>query len=1036
MLTSMGSTNTAAVVECLNAILGATDNSTRTNAENMLSALAKQPGFPECLADITMTQSAPVHLRQSAGVSLKNLIDKQWSSREFGFVGPEPSQEGKAFIKKLVLAGLADNESRIRVLMAATATKIVNIEDLESWPELFHSLMSNLKSGVPEQIHGALRVVSSFVDDISEVQFSQIAPVLLPQVFEIFANQNFNPRVRSRAVSVFRKFLDTLHSVERSNPAIVKQYLEPQLPSWMALFQQILAPRDMSNEQIIFKTEIFYTLEFLVTKFPVPMRPFFPDTFQLVWQNATALYPLYKSTTLTPTDGTDAVEEVDTDGDVMGMNSLLFNVFAILGVGAESKWMDGLFVGEGGSASGLMKALVEVGVSYAQISDSQIESWESDLNTYIQEEEETAPSFTMRYAVSMLFDQLTARHSTRFIQSLLGAVMTLFEASKKAREQGDANWWRMLESCLYCMTMEQEAIVEAVKAGRVAFDFDGFFGHVVQECIKCSPCPLLQSRALIFTSMFSCFIPEHQMAQYIQAMTASLTPACALPCRIGAIRALTKLAAQPEMYLHFASSIGPILESVCTMIPAATEDLMLLLLESLIPLVKVDQVLITKYEAQLIPLLVSVWTRDPDDTLVNVCVMNVFTILSKNKLMFDALQTRLLPPLCHSIVDVNLMNAQPGVYGSALMLLGVLIRGSTAPLPPAYMTTLFPSLLRAVLTSEDSSILQEGQDCLQSLLLKDMSAVVNWTDGTKSGLAHVLDVIAHLLREESDESSCVFLGGLITAVIQKGGENVTPILGPLLTAIVERLSTARYTSLTVTLLLVFANLILQHGSATVVDFLAGMTTRSGENGLELVLKAWGESYFEVMGFYNLKLNAAALVALLVQSGGDERVRGVLVKGRLKPTNEIVTRSRSKNVPDQYEMVPFPVKALMLILADYQQNRESAMKGDRAVGADADEFTGETEGSEDVSGEWDDLEDDGPAGGFDEFGLGNDWFGNNDESEDDTDPELINKEVYDLKMTDYLANFVRNYAAGNPHFSVVANQMLDNGEKKILAQIMG
>ncbi len=95
-------------------------------------------------------------------------------------------------MKSVVLAGLSDSESRIRVLMATTATKIVNIEDLESWPELFSTLMNNLKSGNSDQIHGSLRVVSSFVDDISEVQFSHIAPVLLPQVYAIFCNDAVN----------------------------------------------------------------------------------------------------------------------------------------------------------------------------------------------------------------------------------------------------------------------------------------------------------------------------------------------------------------------------------------------------------------------------------------------------------------------------------------------------------------------------------------------------------------------------------------------------------------------------------------------------------------------------------------------------------------------------------------------------------------------------------------------------------------------------------------------------------------------------
>ncbi|KAI8619957.1 armadillo-type protein, partial [Chytriomyces sp. MP71] len=879
--------NSQTVAESLMAVLAATDNATRISAELKLNEMATTSGYPECLADIARNHAAPVHVRQSAAVNLKNFVNKSWSEREFGFVGPEPSQQAKAFIKSVVLAGISDPESRIRVLMAAVATKIANIEDLESWPELFTSLMNNLKSGAPDQIHGALRVISSFVDDISETQFSQIAPVLLPQVFEIFANQSYSPRVRSRAVSVFRKFLETLKNVEKSIPQAIPQYLEPQLPSWMQLFNSILAPMDMSNEQIIFKTEIFYTIEYLVCNFSKPMAPYFPEVYPLVWRTATALFPIYSATTIATNDDVDAVEEVDTDGDVQGIQSLLFNVFSILGVGAESKVLDAMFVtSPGGPASDFLKSLVEAAVSYAQITDGQIGDWESDPNTFIQEEEETAPSFSMRYAITMLFEQLMSRHSTRTLQCLFDAVASLFTAATKRREQGDLNWWRIMESSLYCMCLEHSSILEGVKAGKLSFDFGGFYDHVIQDCSKRTECPLLQGRALLFITMFSAFIPESQLSHYIHSIALGLGQDHGLPCRISAIRALSKLANKPEAVPYFNQFIGPILECICSMLPAATEDFLLLLLETMIPLVKVDGVLTSKYEATLIPLLVQVWTSHPDDNLVNVCVMNVFTILSKNSVMFEALQARLLPPLCTTVADADLMREQTSIYSSTLILLGVLVRACPAPLPASYMTSVFPPLIQAMMVSEENAILQEGQDCLSSLVLKDMPAILNWSDGAKNGLGYILDIVARLIRPDSDQSSCLYVGRLITALIKKAGEDLRPVLPNLLTAIIHRLATATYTQLTETIILVFANLILEHGSNTVVDFLSSISVPSGGNGLELLLNKWADHYPEVNGFYNVKLNAVALSTLYRDNGNDERVYRVLVKGRVKPTEAI------------------------------------------------------------------------------------------------------------------------------------------------------
>ncbi|KAJ3401754.1 Importin 9 [Chytriomyces hyalinus] len=680
-----------AVAAALQSVLSATDNSTRQNAEQVLGEMAivegaavymtrdcestnsdnrfrfgHQTGFPVCLAEIARTANAPVHLRLSAAVNLKNFVAKSWSSREFGFVGTEPGAEAKAFIKAVVLAGLSDSESRIRVLMAAIATKIANIEDLESWPELFTSLMANLQSGGAEQIHGALRVISSFVDDISETQFSQIAPVLLPQVYEIFANEAFNPRIRSRAVSVFRKFLTTLKNVEKVIPNVVSQYLEPQLPSWMSSFHAILAPMHLSNEQIIFKTEIFYTIEFLASDFPIPMKAYLPETIPIVWRTASALFPIYSSTSIVANDHIDAAEEVDTDGDVQGIQSLFVEDFI---VGEEKK------------------------------------------------------------LTSRMMDVIFARGRT------------------------------------------------TEKYVRVRSDHDDKHGH--RNSNNDSNARRLQSRS--------------------------------------------------------------------------TED--------------------------------NSWREAGTNTL--------------HTPSFDRLKT---------------------------------------------------SNLR---------------------------------------------------------------------------------LSNLLTAIVYRLATAKYTQLIETLILVFANLILQHGSATIVDFLSGISVPERNlNGLELLLTVWADHFGEVNGFYNVKLNAAAMATLFKHSGSDERVQKVIVKGRLKPTEKIITRSKSKNVPDQYTMIPFPAKAVMVLLTDYQQNRESAMKGDKG-GMAADEFTGETADSEDGE-EWDDLDDEA---GVDAVGFGEDW-GDNDEEEDTTDPELINKDVYDLNMTEYLSSFIISCAANNvSNFSNIADQILDSGEKKILGSIL-
>ncbi|KAJ3385306.1 Importin 9 [Entophlyctis sp. JEL0112] len=989
--------NSFTVAAALGAVLSAHDNGARAAAEDALREMALVDAFGPILADLALGTAVPIHLRQSAAVSLKNYIEKHWSSREFHFIPPEPSLEAKQYIKTSVLAGLADAESRIRVLMAASATKIASFEDLETWPELFNSLMANLKSGLPDQIHGGLRVVSSFVDDISETQFAQIAPILLPQVYEIFMTEKLHPRVRSRAVSVFRKFLETLHNVQSSNPAVVEQFLTPQLPSWMQAFLSILERMDISSEQIVFKTEIIYSIEYLVTYFQKPMAEYFQSVLTLASRTAAALYPVYKATTIISNEGVDPIEEVNTDGDAMGLNCLLFNTFSIIGVAAETKAMDNFF-----GTDEVMISLVELGIRFSQISDGQMEAWQSDPSEYVQQEEETSPSFTMRYSITMLFDRLTTRHKRKFLTALYTNVMKLFDEVKSSRERGDSNWWRILESSLYCMCLQEE---EIKKGDKGQFDFEGFFGHVVRECIMQNDRPLLKGRAIVFASVFCDFAQMEQNPYFIEAMVSALSSQ-QFPCRVSAVRAILKLLENSAMTAYLRNYVGTILEGMCNILPNANGDLLLLLLETLVPLVKVDEEQISKYEGGLIPLLLSVWSRDPEDSLVNVCVLNVFTTLSKSKYMFDALQSRLLAPLAQTISDENLLNNSSGVYANALMLLGVLIRGSSAPLPAVYMDRMFAPLIKAMKT----------------------------TDGTKNGLGYTLDIVANLLSPTSDESSCLYIGNLITATIKKAQGAMIPILPDLLRAVMCRLATATYTQLIQTLILIFANLILEHGSAAVVGVLADMSVPSADgqqkNALELLLNMWGDYYEEVMGYYNMKLNAVALVTFITQSGSDERVLRVSVKGNPVPTEGIMTRSKARAAPDKFQTIPFTAKAFKLILKDYQQNRESALKGDS--NGIVDEFSAETNDSEeDNSGEW---EDEFTAGGNDDFDDVAEW--ENDKENDDTDPELINERVYNLSMSEFLSSFIKDCAQSNSlRFQELAQQALDDSERKILASIM-
>jgi hypothetical protein len=84
-------------------------------------------------------------------------------------------------------------------------------------------------------VHGAMLVLGEFVrDDISDLQFPIVAPILLPALYNIYKNdQVYNPKLRSKAVSIVRDFIEMIYMVKDEYPDAVSRYLNPILSVWM-----------------------------------------------------------------------------------------------------------------------------------------------------------------------------------------------------------------------------------------------------------------------------------------------------------------------------------------------------------------------------------------------------------------------------------------------------------------------------------------------------------------------------------------------------------------------------------------------------------------------------------------------------------------------------------------------------------------------------------------------------------------------------------------------------------------------------------
>lgn len=396
-------------------------------------------------------------------------------------------------------------------------------------------------------------------------------------------------------------------------------------------------------------------------------------------------------------------------------------------------------------------------------------------------------------------------------------------------------------------------------------------------------------------------------------------------------------------------------------------------------------------------------------------------LFAKNPQSYPALCQRVSPVLIRSLDQVTEDEVSPHA-ASAAILLSALIRGARCPLPPGLTASVLPSLLSALMKTGDRDLLQDGAEVVQRLIVKDTEQVLN-TGGAKS----ILDFIAKLLNPDLPESGGLFVGDLTVALLRKAQTAIAQYLPDLLGAVARRLEQCETATYAQGLVVIFAQLIVMGEVNTVVTFLKDQQLSRG-NGLEALLTVWCENYNTFQGHYNLKVSAIGL-SMLFESAIPE-IAAVLVKGDIKPSGDrIVTRSRSKRNPDQFEIVSAPIKMIKLLVEDLQTQYEQESKPSK----DELDLADQDDGDDD----WEDLDGGGEAK-VPGFGMLSDMLDEDGQltTEEDDDEDLQEDPIYQTNLLEFLIKFFKTVSMHNTFGFQNIYGMLTKEEKMILGKIIG
>ncbi|KAH9958982.1 ARM repeat-containing protein [Russula dissimulans] len=989
------------------------DTSVRISAELNLSELLNNPLYALALAQLVLSQDAETSLRQMSLTCTRatakgtKYVKEHWSPFFQQWRGGAPPAEMKDQIRRTVFQGLSDPDRRIRSLCAHTLSTMANSDWPDEYPDLLNLLVQLLLSGSSNSIHGAMQVFTEFVrTDLTEDQLLPVMRELLPVLMSILsASEQHSPLTRSRTISVFRQCVEALYMVKDQHPQASKEAAANVLPAWLDAFKALLdvnPQQDISGEQwdgLEIRIQIFRTLDTVHTSFPRVVTPYLPAYVAAALHHLHALYPTFVTYYLT-----DSVAVPNSsEGEPIELYKLITPLVDFIS-GATRQGKARVAFDEG-TLEGLVDALEE--------------QWAADANMFISEEEDDSHVYSVRIAVFDLLSSLLTNSPVKTVSALHTSVLRIVTQANKDRESGVEEWWRPLEGAFAVLGSQAEVIQDISndehEAGRPRpIDIENLLAHVIPSLLTLSAYPFLQGRCLFLASRFAELLPVDVRGQYFEAAIQVIeSNETEIPFKVSAVKSIQHFA---EYISDTELAIVPrIIRDLGPFLLETTEDTLSLVLDtvSVLSVVAKGSWFTTDLAVALTTALLDIWPKNIKGQFYHVCLaasalihitdpiflsllndVLLAIVSSKAPGVYEAAVKQALPSLTAAIGSSNANECW--VASSALELASSLARGAPETgLGEGFFAAIAPTLFDCLRVAEDRDVLQ------------DVGQLLSWThpDG-QTGLVHVLTVIARLLQNQ-DESGGLVIGDLIIHLFRRAGEGVLPVLPDLLQAMLVRMQTARTATFLQSLIVPFAFLVYNHRDA-VLDLLE--STRVGEDGrsgLDVLLNVWCENAIMLQGFWPTRISALALCTLL--RAERPSLQTIVVKGDIIITaatkDTIMTRSKTRIQPPQFTRVPFPVKALKLLLHELQSNGEAATLATPTAPVDAESDDGNSDWSDE-----DKVKDDRIGFLADALGVGCLPFDEDDVLANNDDEDLQKDPVSQIDLRAHVTSFIRESTA--------------------------
>lgn len=1020
-----------ALIETLTAILSPVQE-VRAAAEEQIKVLEVTEEFGVHLAELTVDPQGALAIRQLASVILKQYVETHWCSQSEKFRLPETTDQAKAAIRELLPNGLRESISKVRSSVAYAVSAIAHWDWPEAWPQLFTLLMEMLVSGDINAVHGAMRVLTEFTREVADTQMPLVAPVILPEMYKIFTMAEiYSIRTRSRAVEIFTTCANLIFAIEELEKGAAKALLFPVVQQFTEAFVQALQMPDGPSSDSGLKMEVLKAVTALVKNFPKPMVSSMQQILPIVWNTLTESAAFYVRTEVNYTEDVD--DPVDSDGEVLGFENLVFSIFEFVHTLLEKKKFKN-------TVKKALPELIYYIILYMQITEDQIKVWTANPQQFVEDEDDDTFSFSVRISAQDLLLAVAAEFQNESAVALAAAATRHLQESEQAKNNGNEHWWKVHEACMLALGSVKAIITENVKNERIQFDMHGFLASVILADLNLAAAsPFLLGRALWAASRFTAAMSPELIQQFLQATVSGLHDSQPPSVRISAVRAIwgycdqLKLSDSTHILQPFLPSI---LEGLVQLAAQFSSEVLTLVMETLCIVCTVDQVFTTSAENKICPLTIAIFLKYNNDPVVASLAKDIFKELAQIEGCQGPMQLRLIPTL------VSIMQAPPdkiptGLCATSVDILTTVVRNTKPPLSEMLVCQAFPVLAQCTLRTDDSTIMQNGGECLRAYVSVALEQIAQWRDEQgNNGLWYVMQVVNQLLDPRTSEFTAAFVGRLVSTLISRAGTELGEQLDQILRAILSKMQQAETQSVMQSLIMVFAHLV--HSQLDpLLEFLCSLPGPTGKPALEFVMTEWMSRHSIFYGQYEGKVSTVALCKLLQHSlnTDDKRLQDIVVKGDeiFSQEDGIRTRSKTAKNPERWTIIPLLAKIFKLIVNELSTVMEA--NASRTNAADwSHDSSGMWEEQEDEEDDDDDEDDDDGLAGqlLSDLIASNKYDDDYYDDDEEDDPDALKDPLYQIDLQAYLTDFLTQFAQ-QPYYSMFSGH-LNNDERQTMQSI--